>query len=275
MQISRPFSSLFLPHRYQGPLLKGRFIRRPHRFAAQVQLDREDLLSRAGELGLNPPTILTELTREPVITHVPDPGRLLELLQPGVEVYVSLAASTSSKESLRNRKTLYTLLLVRASDPPYPLVSLDTPSANYLAEAILNHPQFSPIGTPWQLKREYKIGESRLDFYLRQDKHELFLEVKSVSLVKNQIALFPDAPTLRGVRHLRGLIDLRRQGKQAAVLFVAQRDDLLCIRPNRDTDPRFATLLKDAHQQGVQLFGIKFKVSLEGYFYQGPVPVEI
>ncbi|HWP46577.1 MAG TPA: DNA/RNA nuclease SfsA [Candidatus Limnocylindrales bacterium] len=274
MRISRPFSSLFLPHRYPGPLLKGRFIRRPHRFAAQVQLDRVDLLSRAGELGLNP-SLLTGLTQEPVVTHVPDPGRLLELLQPGVEVYVSLAALTSSKESLRNRKTFSTLLLVRSSDPPYPLVSLDTPSANRLAEAILRHSRFSPIGTSWQFKREYKIGESRLDFYLHQDKHELFLEVKSVSLVKNQIALFPDAPTLRGVRHLHELIDLRRQGKQAAVLFVAQRDDLLCIRPNRDTDPRFATVLKEAYQQGVQLFGVKFKVSLEGYFYQGPVPVEI
>lgn len=274
MLSSGSFSNFFLPHRYPGPLLKGRFICRPHRFAARVQLDQEDLLSHAEALGIHSLT-LTELRQKPIMTHVPDPGRLQELLRPGAEVYVSAAALISSKGSLQTRKTLYTLLLVRASDPPYPLVSLDTPSANRLAEAILKHPQLSPLGTSWQLKREYKIGKSRLDFYLRQDRHELFLEVKSVSLVKDRIALFPDAPTLRGVRHLRELINLRQQGKQAAVLFIAQREDFLCIRPNQQTDPRFAAMLRDAHQHGVQLFGVKFKVSLEGYFYQGPVPIEI
>ncbi|MCI0528600.1 MAG: DNA/RNA nuclease SfsA, partial [Nitrospira sp.] len=189
-------------------------------------------------------------------------------LRPGAEVYICASTSPS-------RKTSYTLLLVRAPESPYPLISLDTLSANRLAEGILRRPQLSPFGTPWQVQREIKIRESRLDFYLYQNTQELFVEVKSVSLVKDQVALFPDAPTLRGVRHLRELINLKQQGKQTAVLFVAQRDDLVSIRPNEGTDPLFATTLREAYRQGVQLFGFKFQISREGYTYRDSVPVEV
>jgi len=190
------------------------------------------------------------------------------LLHPGAEVYICGPAPYP-------RKTPYTLLLVRASCPPYPLVSLDTQAANRLAEQILRHPRLSPFGTPWQVRREVKIGRSRLDFYLRQNRREIFLEVKSVSLVIDQVALFPDAPTLRGVRHLRELMGLTRQGKQAAVLFVAQRDDLMEIRPNEKTDPQFVRALKEAYRQGVRFFGFKFQITLEGYVYRGTAPIEM
>lgn len=189
--------------------------------------------------------------------HCPDPGRLQELLLPGVTVHISPAQHA-------DRKTAYDLRFVE--HPVHgQLISLDTRLPNQLVGEGLGQNFFAPFRDWQSLRREVSVPHgaadvpptitSRIDFQLIDaDQRLCWLEVKSVTLVIDGCACFPDAPTTRGRRHLLELTHLVQSGARAAVLFIVQRPDASRLRPNWATDADFAQALVFAQQAGVEIY---------------------
>lgn len=269
-------------------LRPGVFVERPNRFLTRVLLD-------------GPPG---RPMGDPVEAHLPDPGRLRELLVPGRRVLVRPVPLPPSGKPLR--RTRFTLVLVETPDRKG-LVSLDTTLPNRLVGEALAEGVMGEFDG-WRLDRaEVRHGASRFDFRLVRQEPEpvsgpssgtespsgassaaevppvtsreaetstfLYLEVKSVTLVEEGRALFPDAVTARGARHLGELAELARQGTATAVLFVAQRDDVREIEAARSIDPSFAEALAEARRAGVQVYGRRCRVSAAGVELLDPVPV--
>lgn len=231
-----------------GPLVRARFVDRPNRFLLRVVLAGSD-------------------PDEVVEAHLPDPGRLRELLLPGAEVWLREADGSA-------RRTRWTAVLVRAPDGSE-LISLDTTLPNRLLGPALASGSLEEF-EGWALEeREWSHGRSRFDFLLQRGSGErLVLEVKSVTLVEDRTALFPDAVTSRGARHVRELAGFaRREGWKAAVLFVVQRADADRILPAREIDPVFADALLEAHASGVRIFGRRSRVDRDGVTLGEPVEV--
>ena len=215
-------------HPIPGPLSGARFIRRYNRFLLQVRLEVTGSLTDA---------------------HMADPGRLRELLLPGKRLWLKPAANPG-------RKTRWTAVLVE-SPSGEELVSLDTTLPNRLVGKALQAGVLEEF-RGWVLeKTEATIGRSRLDFLLSQgERRKMALEVKSVTLVEDGIALFPDAVTTRGARHVRELAEIAGEPDwEAAILFVLQRSDGRMIRAARSIDPDFADALEEAKAAGVRVLG--------------------
>jgi sugar fermentation stimulation protein A len=221
-------------------IVDGIFLERPNRYLAQVTIDGAEIFA-----------------------HVPDPGRLPGLMIPGRKV--RLIHNPGPK-----RKTDYTLALVRHGSI---WVSIYPVFANALVKDALEKRALSFMSGYENFSSEVKNGKSRFDFMLEFANGPAFVEVKSVSLVENTVGKFPDAPTERGVKHLKELIELRKEGVRTAVLFVSQRSDTRTIVPNDDIDPEFGKWLRKAHQQGVELFGFNCKVTASSISLNQPVEV--
>ena len=222
-------------------LKQGKLIERENRFVAQVQLAEKQ-----------------------VKTYVPNPGRMEELMVPGTEVYVYHVAQ-------KDRKTEYNLALVNYQDH---LVSINSQLPNQLILKALEKQELSPYEDYTEIKAEHSFGNSRLDFYL-PGAEEVLIEVKSVTLVEEKIAKFPDAPTKRGRRHLGELIEAVNQGYRAGVVFVIQRDDAQQFEPHQRIDLKFAEKLKEAQEAGVEIYAWNCKVDLEGIAIKDQVVVEV
>lgn len=230
--------------RIPGPLLPARFLDRPNRFLTVVDLDGER-----------------------VEAHLPDPGRLKELLLPGAEVWVRSAAG-------EKRKTQFTLAVVKA--PSGELVSVVTTLPNLLVHEALEAKWIAELSDWDVVAAEYTWGKSRFDFLLGADvDRRLLLEVKSVTLVEGDRALFPDAVTARGARHVRELTAALDAGYETAVLFVVQRKDANSVTAARAIDSKFADALAEAAATGVQLLGYRCEVSLEEARITEPIPVKV
>jgi sugar fermentation stimulation protein A len=198
-----------------------------------------------------------------------DPGRLKELLLPERRVWLRPAFKPE-------RKTEWTAVLVE-SPGGEGLVSLDTTLPNRLIGAALKNGAMEEF-RGWAYERaEFRMRRSRLDFLLsHRDGRRLALEVKSVTLVEDGVALFPDALTERGARHIRELAEISgREGWEAAVLFVLQRSDASEIRAARSVDPRFAEALEEARIAGVRAMGRRCLVCLDRMELGSPVPVGV
>jgi sugar fermentation stimulation protein A len=217
-------------------MLRGFFQERPNRFLALVKVENKIL-----------PTFL------------PNPGRMRELLIPGTRVILR-------EVEKEYRKTSYDLIGVIRNDT---MVSVDSRVPNKLIfEALKNRDlkEFSEYNT---IKPEYSYGHTRFDFYLANKHSRCLLEVKSCTLVKDGVAMFPDAVTERGRRHLLDLIKAKREGFRACVLFVVQRTDAQVFSPNDETDPEFGEALRKAIAEGVEAYSyysefIKNKIMLKG-----------
>ncbi len=225
------------------PLVEGRFIRRLNRFAALVDVDRKEQLA-----------------------HVPNSGRMHELLVPGYRVLLAPAPASAS------RKTAYDLALV---DTGNALSSADARLPNkLLAEAIAEDrlPQFGSYAV---VRPEQVFGESRLDFLLEGPDGSCYVETKSVTLVQEGVGLFPDAPTLRGVKHLHSLMAAREAGHEAAVLFVIQRADAVAFAPHDLADPLLGTTLREAVAVGVKAWAYRCRVDERSIVLADEVPVQL
>lgn len=223
------------------PLVEGRFIKRLNRFAALVDVERREYLA-----------------------HVPNSGRMGELLVPGFRVLLVPAPEGA------NRKTSFDLALVDTGDA---LSSADARLPNKLvAEALTRKrlPQFDEYPV---VRAEQAFGESRLDFLLEGPTGKCYVETKSVTLVENGVGLFPDAPTIRGVKHLRSLMAAREAGHQAAVVFVIQRADAEAFTPHDDADPLLGATLREARNAGVSVWAYRCRVSERSIELADPVPV--
>lgn len=204
-------------------VVPARFLSRPNRFIAEVSL---------------------EGTAQ--FVHVKNTGRCRELLRPGSTVYLSPGTNP-------DRKTKYDLFAVEKERHPLPplLIHMDSQMPNHLAAEWL--PTCGLFSSEAIFRREVTYGASRFDFYIEDGDRRCFLEVKGVTLEHGGVAKFPDAPTLRGVKHLRELIAARQEGYEAYVLFVIQMKGVHCLRPNDETHPAFGEALREAAAAGVRI----------------------
>jgi sugar fermentation stimulation protein A len=231
----------------EDPLVPAFFLERPNRFTVFAVL-------RDGRR---------------VAAHLADPGRLRELLIPGAPLRLRPVAETGP------RKTRHTVALVRSPVAPFAWVSLDTTLPNRLAETILWSGDVEGVGPIVTLRREYEHACSRFDFFLaRRDGPPILVEVKSVTLVEDGVAKFPDAPTARGARHVRELTEYVRSGGCALLLFIVQREDAGRVEPNPATDPAFAAALASAAETGVLVRASRFRLEPSGRpTHLGALPV--
>lgn len=223
------------------PLQRGRLVARPNRFLARVEL---------GDAAVE--------------AHVPDPGRLEELLLPGAAVYVAAAGAPG-------RRTAYDLRLVEG---PAGLVSVDSRVPNRLVARALAAGAWPAFAAYSSVKAEPRSGHGRFDFLVRgAGLPDCFIEVKGCTLVKEGTALFPDAPTARGARHLRDLAALALSGSRAAALFIVQRADARCFRPHARLDPEFAAACWEASTAGVELRAFRCSVTRAAITLVEEIPV--
>lgn len=194
--------------------------------------------------------------------HVKNTGRLGELLLPGASVFLEKAQNP-------NRKTAWDLVAVLKDGQ---MVSIDSQLPNALAEEWLAGGAFGELTC---LKREKTFGQSRFDLYFEYAGKRAFMEVKGVTLNDGGTARFPDAPTERGVKHVRELIQAAGQGYEAWILFVIQMKGVTRMAPNWQTHREFGEALREAKEKGVHIRAMDCAVSREGVRIDREVFVEI
>lgn len=219
---------------------EGRFLSRPNRFVAHVLVDG---------------------TEE--VVHVKNTGRCRELLMPDATVYLADSGNP-------NRKTRYDLIAVRKGSL---LVNMDSQATNKVFGEWAAAGQFRPGLT--LLRPETVWGNSRFDFYWEAGDRKGFAEVKGVTLEENGHARFPDAPTLRGVKHLEELVLCRAEGYEATVCFVLQMGGMVDFAPNDVTHPAFGEALRRAAAAGVEVLAMECAVSPDSLVITKPVPVRL
>jgi sugar fermentation stimulation protein A len=226
-------------------VISATFLSRPNRFIAYVRVN--------GEIE---------------VAHVKNTGRCRELLVEGCTVYLAVSDNPL-------RKTKYDLIAVekvRAEKPPL-MINMDSQIANDVAGEWLHACNlFSPNAV---IRREVTHGASRFDFYIEDGDRRAFLEVKGVTLENDGVAMFPDAPTERGVKHVEELAACVREGFEAYVLFVVQMKDIRLVRPHDEMHRAFGDALRAAVRCGVHILAIDCIVSPEEIFPDLPVAVEL
>lgn len=161
---------------------------------------------------------------------LPNPGRLWELLLPGVAVFFEESPNT-------NRKLPYTAIAIEREGYP---VFINTHLTNHFVEFLIQNDLIPGLEGARVQKREYPWGKSRFDFLLKKGRREIILEVKSCTLYGKHVAMFPDAVTLRGRKHVHELRELPKQGKEGAILFLIFSPTAQYFLPEYHTDPEFA-----------------------------------
>ena len=219
-------------------IVPGRFLERPNRFIAYVEI--------AGR-------------REKV--HVKNTGRCKELLTPGATVYLE-------KSTNPERSTAYDLVSVEKGKRT---VNIDSQAPNRVVGEWLEKGLLFPDIT--KVRPETKYGNSRFDFYIETEKEKIFMEVKGVTLEENGVARFPDAPSERAVKHVEELIQAKHDGYRVFILFVIQMSDVKLFTPNRETHPQFADALCRAAEEGVEILAYDCNVT-PGTLEMG-LPVEV
>ena len=213
------------------------FISRPNRFIAHIDIEGTD-----------------------EVCHVMNTGRMKELLLPGAEVFLCAAKNPE-------RKTKYDLIGVRRSDGE--IINIDSIAPNKVAGEYVR--KLFPDAVT--VKPETFFEKSRFDFYIEDNKDKIFLEVKGVTLNIDGEARFPDAPTERGAKHLHELIEAKKQGFRACVLFVIAMKGCGSFAANAATDPKFAKALFEAKESGVEIFAVDCKVTADEIIADAPIPV--
>ncbi|MEO0241096.1 MAG: DNA/RNA nuclease SfsA [candidate division WOR-3 bacterium] len=194
------------------------------------------------------------------LVYLANSGRLEELIKEGKEVIL-----------IENKGKLPYKLIGVKKDKIW--ISLDSHFVNkFFEREIINN--IIPFLKNWKIEnKEKKMNGSRIDFVLRKGNIKMFCEIKSCTLVINNIALFPDAPTLRGIRHLENLIENKRKGNESSIIFIVQREDAKSFAPNSFTHLDFSKILYKAMLEGVNVYLITtkfnpYKISLKGVFYK-------
>ena len=194
---------------------------------------------------------LVEIDKEIVLCHVKNTGRLRELLVPGAEVYVQ-------EHDNAERKTKYSLIAVKKGER---VVNIDSLAPNKVFYEWVENGGFCDGVT--LLKPESTYKNSRFDCYIETEKRKMFVEVKGVTLERDSVALFPDAPTERGVKHLNELCECIKDGYEACIVFVVQMKGPLSFSPNVQTHKEFADCLVKCHKSGVEIVCVDCNVTPE------------
>jgi sugar fermentation stimulation protein A len=226
-------------------------LERPNRFLGIVDI----IDSRTGKVK-----------SKSVKAHVHDPGRLKEILYPGNNVLLK----KPDKKKLKDRKTKWDVIAGWVGEQ---WVLIHSGYHRILVERILNE-KICPLGQLSNIKPEVKFGDSRLDFLVTHpDGHETYLEVKGCTLTKDGRALFPDAPTERGTRHLRSLMLAKERRYGAGIIILVFRADSECFAPNSETDPKFTETFKAARAAGVEVYPMVLKYQDSVITFERMVPV--
>ena len=220
-------------------MVPGIFRKRPNRFLAHVEIHGQEQ-----------------------VVHVKNTGRCRELLVPGATVWCQRSDNPA-------RKTQYDLIAVQKGKR---LINMDSQAPNAAAREWL---EAGGLGNLGNLRPETVHGDSRFDFSFALEGKPCFLEVKGVTLEEDGVCAFPDAPTERGTKHLRGLAEAARQGYGAYVLFVIQMTDVKYLHPNDRTDPDFGAALREAAALGVKILAVSCEVSEDEMNIAGSVPVQL
>lgn len=209
-------------------IVKGKFIERPNRFIAYVQIEGED---------------------DKQIVHVKNTGRCRELLVSGAEVYLE-------KSENPKRKTKYDLVTVVKNNR---LINMDSQAPNKVVKEWLSQNHVYKNTTLIQPEKTFE--KSRFDFYIEGDGKKAWIEVKGVTLEEDGIVLFPDAPSERAVKHIEHLIKAHKQGYDAYIIFVIQMKGVRYFTPNTKTQPEFTKVLKKAVKAGVKIMAYDCNVT--------------
>lgn len=220
-----------------GTVRRGTFISRPNRFIAKVDIDGR-----------------TETV------HVKNTGRCKEILIPGAEVILEESDDPS-------RKTRYDLIAAYKGDL---LINIDSQAPNKVFREYLEDSDWLEDGA--RITPEHTHGDSRFDFLLESDGHATFVEVKGVTLESDGICRFPDAPTERGLKHIRGLERCVSEGYGAFIVFVVQMSGQRVFTPNYDTHEEFGTELERAHSEGVGIRVLVCDVEEDSLRISGEIP---
>ena len=226
-----------------GNIHEAVFLDRPNRFVAHVELEGR-----------------TELV------HVKNTGRCRELLIPGSRVYLV-------KSGNPERKTAYDLVAVEKERPDRKplLVNIDSQAPNRVFREYAESGAFLPEIN--KVRPEYTWGNSRFDFYLEASGDRIMAEIKGCTLEQNGICMFPDAPTVRGARHVRELVLCRQAGMRAFLCIVVQMEEMQAFRPNDAMDPDFGRALREAAAAGVEIQALECRVSPDKLQITGRIPV--
>lgn len=221
-------------------IVKGVFLSRPNRFIARVLIDGEE-----------------------ETVHVKNTGRCRELLTDRAEVFLS-------RSSNPERKTKYDLIAVKKGDK---LINMDSQIPNDVAgEWLKKGNLFSEDAI---IKREVTYGKSRFDFYIEDGEDRIFLEVKGVTLENEGVAMFPDAPTERGVKHINELVSAVENGYKGYILFVIQMEEVHLFKPNDITHKAFGDALRQAQKTGVEIIAMNCKVTENSIEIYKEIKVEL
>jgi sugar fermentation stimulation protein A len=236
-----------------GKTTTAAFLERPNRFLVKIRLNS----SSSSEIV-------------PAFLH--DPGRMKELLLPEVRLLVRRPVNPGP-----NRKTNWDVLAVESNNQ---WIVINSAIPNLVAKKMLQQNWLSEFQQFTNVRPEVPYHNSRFDFLLRNTSEQCFVEVKGVTLVQKQQALFPDAPTKRGSRHLEELIKALKEGFQTAVLFLVMRNDANSFSANKKTDPTFYQQLVKAKKAGVKILVYKVQPYIENnhlsvkFLSLNPLPVE-
>lgn len=211
-------------------IYEGKFIRRQNRFLAEVLVDGKE-----------------------TICHVKNTGRLKELLTKDALVYLE-------KNNNSLRKTGYSIISVKKDNH---VINIDSQAPNkVLYEALINRKINLPgLENITYIKQESTYGTSRFDFYIESMNNKAYIEVKGVTLLDDGAAKFPDAPTLRGVRHIYELVDAKKEGFNAYIIFIIQMNSIKYFTPNDETHKEFGDALRYAKLNGVEIMAYECDVS--------------
>ncbi len=224
-------------------LLRGTLIRRFQRFLAEIRLEQGEIIT----------------------AHTPNTGSMMQCAVPGHRVVVSRSPNPS-------RKLAYTLELVRARGR---WVDVNTHRANAVVEEALQEGKIEGF-EGWAVRREVRLGESRIDFMASKADRRCYIEVKSVTLTCGaDVACFPDAVTERGAKHLRELMAAVKRGHQGMILFLVQRSEARSFRPADEIDPVYGRLLRDAVRKGVKAQAYKTRLRFPYIRLAQAIPVSL
>ncbi|WP_231514781.1 DNA/RNA nuclease SfsA [Oceanobacillus salinisoli] len=229
------------PMKYHG-IVYGIFSKRINRFIAEVMI--HDRLERV---------------------HVKNTGRLKELLVKGAKV--ALEPSNNS-----NRRTKFSLTAVWRDEK---WINIDSQAPNKVVYEALKNGKINEIGFVDLLKREVTYGKSRFDIYYEREGQKGFMEVKGVTLEKDGIAMFPDAPTTRGTKHVLEMMDVVQNGYEGTIFFLVQMEGCHTFTPHSEMDMDFAEALKLANQKGVQMVAYETKVTEKTLKIGNQLPIEL
>ena len=222
-------------------VIQASFVRRINRFVAEADIDGH-----------------------PVAVHVKNTGRCKELLVPGVTVFLEV----SSNEARRYK---YSLIAVEKNGL---LVNIDSQAPNIVVYEAIMEGKIKELGNVHTLKREVSFGNSRFDLYFEGDGRRGFVEIKGVTLEHHGIAMFPDAPTARGRKHVLELMEALEAGYEGVILFLVQMKGCRYVTPHKEMDPLFAAAMQEAAAAGVQVMAYDARVTRTSIQIGKPLAVQ-